>query len=185
LRVCRPKPSPTAPRPMAAEATEPELKPLTDAENDERVKLKKLVKDGKASAGEIARLDELKNRFRGTKEARLQQENSLTGILTSVGKAIVKMGEEERKEQEEQKLNRKLAQKLKAMALVEDTKREDKLNRELIEHAKEHRRLEARVKELEEELASVRRLNTATEAVPLPPPSQTPMAVVVNEARAN
>ena len=43
---------------MAAEEAEAEaeLKLLTDAENDERAKLKKLAKNGKASAGELARL---------------------------------------------------------------------------------------------------------------------------------
>ena len=91
-------------------------------------------------------------------------------------------------------MNRELARKLKVMALAEPKGEEeeeeegDRLSPELIEHAKQHRGLEARVKELEEELAEVRRLNagpgTVPEAVPLPLPPQTPVAVVVEAPTA-
>ena len=96
--------------------------------------------------------------------------------------------------EEEDRLNRELARKLKVMALAEPKGEEeeeeegDRLSPELIEHAKQHRGLEARVKELEEELAEVRRLNagpgTVPEAVPLPLPPPTPVAVVVEAPTA-
>lgn len=179
---------------------------LTDDENDERVKLKKLVKAGKASAGEVARFEELKSRFRGTKETRDRHAQSFTGFALSVGKSISKMAEELEREERENKLNRELAERLLTHAENKERDRLKKLAKDgkasadelsrleeakvrfraMLDHAKLHRGLEARVKELEEEIASVRRLNADSgqavqEAVPLPLPPQTaPLAVVVD-----
>ena len=62
---------------------------LSEKEDAERVALKKLVKSGKASPGEVARLEELKARYRGTKEERRASEDkSFTGQLKAFGKGV-------------------------------------------------------------------------------------------------
>lgn len=128
---------------------------LTDEEDAERKQLKTLVKNGKASAGEQARFEELKERYRGSKDTRVSQANSLGGIIGTAVKGIVKNMEQESLKEKEAKIDRELMQRLREMN-----------DDELLEHAKNHRSLEARVQELEHELGRVRKLNTQAAEVP-------------------